>query len=117
MDSFPGPLGQVVIILINNALIHAFEGRTDGLITLGAQALGGARLSLWVEDNGQGIPASVQERIFDPFFTTKFGQGGSGLGLSIAHSISGSLLGGSLSVKSREGEGSRFVMELPLKAP
>ena len=118
MDSFPGPLGQVLIILINNALIHAFEGRQDGLITLGAQALeGSARLSLWVEDNGQGIPASLQERIFDPFFTTKFGQGGSGLGLSIAHNICGSLLGGSLSVKSREGEGSRFVVELPLKAP
>ncbi|MFY7863545.1 ATP-binding protein [Roseateles sp.] len=117
LDSFPGPLGQVLIILINNALVHAFDGREGGVMSLGAQALEGGRLSLWVADDGHGIPASVQERIFDPFFTTKFGQGGSGLGLSIAHNICGSLLGGRLSVKSREGEGSRFVIEMPLKAP
>ncbi|MEJ6005904.1 GAF domain-containing sensor histidine kinase [Paucibacter sp. AS339] len=117
LDSFPGPLGQVLIILINNALVHAFEGRKEGLITLGAQAQQAGRLSLWVADDGLGIPPSVQERIFDPFFTTKFGQGGSGLGLSIAHNISGSLLGGGLSVTSREGEGSRFVIEMPFKAP
>jgi signal transduction histidine kinase len=63
------------------------------------------------------MPRQVQERIFDPFFTTKFGQGGIGLGLSIAHNIVSTLLGGQLSVKSAEGEGSCFVLDLLMKAP
>jgi len=117
MDGYPGEVGQVLLILINNAMAHAFEGRADGQIELGAQALGPDRLALWVADNGQGMSAALQERIFEPFFTTKFGQGGSGLGLSICHNIVETLLGGRIHVSSEPGQGSRFTLELPLQAP
>jgi len=117
MDGYPGEVGQVLLILINNAMAHAFEGRENGQIELGAQALSPDRLALWVADNGQGMSAALQERIFEPFFTTKFGQGGSGLGLSICHNIVETLLGGRIRVSSEPGQGSRFTLELPLQAP
>jgi signal transduction histidine kinase/tetratricopeptide (TPR) repeat protein len=117
LEGYAGPLEQVVVILLNNALMHAFEGRSQGRLSLKVEAVGTERVRLEVEDDGRGMPRQVQERIFDPFFTTKFGQGGIGLGLSIAHNIVSTLLGGQLSVKSAEGEGSCFVLDLPMKAP
>lgn len=60
-----------------------------------------------VEDNGPGIPEDVQEKIFVPFFTTK--EDGSGIGLSLSRQIM-RLHGGSLSVRSEEGEGAVFTL-------
>lgn len=117
LDSYPGAFGQALIILLNNAMAHAFEGREAGRIDIGAQALDAERVQLWVQDDGVGMAAEVCERIFEPFFTTKFGRGGSGLGLSIAHNIVTGLLGGRISVQSSLGRGSRFVMELQRVAP
>jgi signal transduction histidine kinase len=116
MDSFPGPYGQVVINLINNALLHAFEGRSDGEIRLWAVRLGAERVRIVFQDNGKGIAIEHQARIFDPFFTTKLGQGGNGLGLSITYNIVTSLLDGTIRVDSVVGVGTRFTMDLPLKA-
>ncbi|WP_343732668.1 two-component regulator propeller domain-containing protein [Duganella sp.] len=116
MDSFPGPYGQVIINLINNALLHAFDAREDGVIRMWAMQLGAERVRIVFEDNGKGIPVEHQARIFDPFFTTKLGQGGNGLGLSITYNIVTSLLDGSIRVDSALGVGTRFTMDLPLKA-
>ncbi|NYE63776.1 ligand-binding sensor domain-containing protein/signal transduction histidine kinase [Duganella sp. 1224] len=116
MDSFPGPYGQVVINLINNALLHAFDGREGGEIRMWAVQLGADRVRVVFEDNGKGIPQEHQARIFDPFFTTKLGQGGNGLGLSITYNIVTSLLDGAIRVDSAVGVGTRFTMDLPLKA-
>jgi len=60
-----------------------------------------------VEDNGPGIPDDVQEKIFVPFFTTK--EDGSGIGLSLSRQIM-RLHGGSLSVRSEEGDGAVFTL-------
>jgi signal transduction histidine kinase len=118
MDSYPGTLSQVLVILLNNALVHAFSVRVEGArVQLGAQALDAQHLRLRVQDNGLGMASQVLERVFEPFFTTRFGQGGSGLGLSIAHNLVESLLGGRISASSEPGRGSRFVLELPLRAP
>ncbi|MYM37608.1 GAF domain-containing protein [Duganella sp. FT94W] len=116
MDSFPGPYGQVLINLINNALLHAFDGREGGEIRLWAVQLGAERVRIVFEDNGRGIPVEHQARIFDPFFTTKLGQGGNGLGLSITYNIVTSLLDGTIRVDSAVGVGTRFTIDLPLKA-
>lgn len=119
MDSFPGPYGQVIINLINNALLHAFDGREGGEIgeiRLWAVQLGAERVRIVFEDNGKGIPLEHQARIFDPFFTTKLGQGGNGLGLSITYNIVTSLLDGTIRVDSAVGIGTRFTIDLPLKA-
>ncbi len=116
MDSFPGPYGQVIINLINNALLHAFEAREDGLIRLWAVRVGTDAVRIVFEDDGCGITLEHQARIFDPFFTTKLGQGGNGLGLSITYNIVSSLLDGTIRVDSAVGVGTRFTMDLPLKA-
>jgi ligand-binding sensor domain-containing protein/signal transduction histidine kinase len=116
MDSFPGPYGQVIINLINNALLHAFDGRSGGEIRLWAVRLGPERVRIVFQDNGKGIAIEHQARIFDPFFTTKLGQGGNGLGLSITYNIVTSLLDGTIRVDSVVDVGTRFTMDLPLKA-
>jgi PAS domain S-box-containing protein len=118
MENFPGPMGQVIANLINNSIIHAFDGLKTGQIRIEAQKPeDGAPVVLKISDDGRGIPATVLPRIFDPFFTTRLGQGGSGLGLNIVHNIVFGILGGRISVESTPGEGSCFTLELPLNAP
>lgn len=117
MDSFPGPLGQVLINLINNAVLHGFDGRSGGVVVIGAQADESGAIELTVQDNGVGIPAAHRDRIFDPFFTTRLGQGGSGLGLHICFSLVNRLLGGSISAASELDGGTCFTLRLPRCAP
>lgn len=115
MDSFPGPLGQVLINFVNNALLHAFEGPGGTMVLEAAPHEGGVRLVF--RDDGRGIPQEYRSRIFDPFFTTRMGQGGTGLGLNISWNIVTTLLGGSVRVESAAGQGTAFILELPLRAP
>ncbi|XLZ72402.1 tetratricopeptide repeat-containing sensor histidine kinase [Massilia sp. SR12] len=116
LDSYPGPFGQVVTNLINNALLHAFDGREGGQMRLVASTPVQGRVLVIFSDDGGGIAAENLTRIFDPFFTTKLGQGGSGLGLSISYNIVTSLLGGHISVESGSA-GTTFTLDLPLTAP
>ncbi|MFY7866389.1 two-component regulator propeller domain-containing protein [Roseateles sp.] len=117
LDSFPGPLGQVLTNLVLNAVIHGLEGRREGQLNLSAEALEGERIRLVFSDNGRGISPEHLARVFDPFFTTKLGQGGSGLGLHISYNIVHSVLGGSIEVSSAPGEGARFEIIIPAVAP
>lgn len=118
-DSYPGPLGQVLNNLINNALLHGFEGKTQGSVVIAARLADGMDgwVELTVKDDGIGIPAANLNRIFDPFFTTKLGEGGSGLGLNITHNIVSGVLGGRVRVQSAMGVGTTFTLLLPLSAP
>lgn len=117
MDSFPGPLGQVVMNVVTNAVNHAFDGMQAGVIRVSAVRQSDSVVRVSIEDNGVGIPAEHLGQIFDPFFTTKLGRGGSGLGLSISHRITSKVLGGNLTVHSVVGRGTRFDLVLPVKAP
>lgn len=117
MDSFPGPLGQVLTNLLLNALVHAFVGREEGCVTISTSVLDGERVCLVCRDDGVGMAPEVLQRIFEPFFTTRFGQGGSGLGLHIARNIVVGLLGGAIEVCSVPGQGSEFRVTIPLVAP
>ncbi len=115
IESYPGPLGQVLTNLINNAIIHGFDGRACGSIRIEAEEfVDGEKVVIKVSDDGKGIPSEVLPRIFDPFFTTKLGQGGSGLGLNIVHNTVFGILGGWISVESTPGKGTCFTMTLPL---
>ena len=116
LDSYPGPLGQVLTNFINNALVHAFEGRDKGEIHLCARMLDSGEVRLEVSDDGVGISPQHLGRIFDPFFTTRMGKGGSGLGLHIAHNIVTRVLGGRIGVNSSPA-GSTFWLEIPQSAP
>lgn len=116
MDSYPGPLGQVVSNFVNNALLHAYDPGQGGTMTVSAK-VDGDWVRLDFQDDGKGIAPEHLSRVFDPFFTTRLGQGGSGLGLHICHNIVTQLLGGSLDVSSESGQGTCFHLTLPLRAP
>ncbi|MTJ81229.1 MAG: HAMP domain-containing protein [Telmatospirillum sp.] len=116
MDSFPGPLGQVIGNLLGNAIIHGLEGGREGTVVIEA-AREGDRAVMVVADNGKGILPEHMPHLFEPFFTTRFGKGGSGLGLNIVHGIVVHVLGGTIDVASRPGDGARFTVTVPLIAP
>jgi signal transduction histidine kinase len=71
-------------------------------------------LRIEVEDNGPGMPPEVQRRVFEPFFTTKPPGVGTGLGLSVSYFIVTRSHKGRMRVESAPGEGTRFIVELPV---
>lgn len=115
-DSYPGPLGQVVTNLLQNAVLHGFDGKDQGRVEITALVQGDA-VCLEVIDDGWGMEPQVQARVFEPFFTTRLGKGGSGLGLSVSHRIASSVLGGDLTVQSQPGQGSRFTLTFLQRLP
>ncbi|KAB8045738.1 GAF domain-containing protein [Janthinobacterium rivuli] len=120
MDSYPGPLGQVLSNLLENCLRHAFEGRSGGTIAIRARGSDdGQTITLSITDTGIGIAADDLAHVYDPFFTTKLGSGGSGLGLHVAHNIVTGVLGGHIDAISSTGAGSgtTFTLQLPVTAP
>ncbi len=117
LDSFPGPLGQVITNIAQNALLHGFEGRDHGLFTVHCRAWGEGQVQIVCSDDGRGMDEAVRARIFEAFFTTKFGQGGSGLGMQIVHTLVNGLLGGRVGVDSGPGAGTRVTITLPRRAP
>jgi signal transduction histidine kinase len=116
MDSLPGPLGQVIINLINNAYLHAFEGRSNGTLSISATTEE-REVILRFADNGIGISKENLKQLFQPFFTTKNGKGGTGLGMSIVENLVSKTLSGSISVCSEVGTGTCFEVRLPMTAP
>jgi signal transduction histidine kinase len=126
LDSYPGPLGQVVENLVGNAQLHAFESditpapprRQPAEIRVCSQIdPHSGLLQITVLDNGRGIDAQVLPRIFDPFFTTRRGRGGTGIGLHLCHHFCTQVLGGRVTVATHLGQGSRFTVQIPLQAP
>jgi signal transduction histidine kinase len=113
MNSYPGPLAQVITNLVLNSLQHGFAGGTHGTIRITAQLNSDDEVVLCHEDDGHGIPEDLHDRIFEPFFTTRRGFGGSGLGLHLVYNIVTARLNGSIDVKTRAGGGTLFVLRLP----
>ena len=116
LDSYPGPLEQVLTNFLANSLNHGFEGLAQGHITIAA-VQEGADVVLEYADNGCGIAPGNLQHIFEPFYTTKLGRGGSGLGLYIVYNLVTNVLGGSITAHSTPGAGARFVLRLPAQAP
>ena len=100
-------LSGILINLVKNSL----EAMTDeaGKITISARSYENGQVRLVVEDDGQGIPQDLQDKVFVPFFTTK--EGGSGIGLSLSRQLI-HLHGGSITVESQPGVGTRFEIFL-----
>lgn len=113
----PGALGQIVTNLVMNALQHGFEGREQpGLLEIQISRPREGRIVVDFRDNGNGIAPEDLPRVFDPFFTTRRGTGGTGLGLHIVYNLVSQVLGGTIAVSSRLGEGSRFTISFPQDA-
>jgi signal transduction histidine kinase len=106
-------LQQVMLNLLLNA-VHATPENGVVEMKVGPDTeQPGDVVRLAIEDSGRGIPEEHLERIFDPFFTTKDPDQGTGLGLMISHQIVADH-GGSIEVRSAVGEGSTFVVRLPV---
>jgi PAS domain S-box-containing protein len=114
MESNPGAFAQILTNLIMNSLIHAFDEGVRGKIIISCEKKED-NIILRYSDNGNGIPEEHLKKIFDPFFTTKRGSGGTGLGLNIVFNIVTQTLKGNVKCESKEGQGTTFIFELPIK--
>ncbi len=108
----PDQLEQVALNLLSNAVDAMPRGGTMRI----SLARDGGDVRFTVADEGHGIPDEVLPRIFDPFFSTKEIGKGTGLGLAISYGIVQDH-GGDIVVESRAGEGARFTVILPVRAP
>jgi PAS domain S-box-containing protein len=117
MDSFPGPLSQVLGNLFENSLVHGIAEGAAGTIGIIARRVGPDEVSIAVADDGAGIAAELHDKVYDPFYTTRLGAGGSGLGLHVVHNIVTGMLGGRIELHSAPGQGAIFTLLLPVTAP
>jgi signal transduction histidine kinase len=108
-----GALSQVLINLINNALLHGFEHLEHGVIEIKA-SIDKDRLAMTFSDNGCGISPDLLETVFEEFYTTKADSGGSGLGLNIVKHLIEKDLAGRVAINSTQGKGCSFDIVLPL---
>lgn len=117
----PGELNQVFLnILVNGS--HAIEAKNgEGSSELGTITVTTSHddefAEIRISDTGAGIPDDIISKVFDPFFTTKDVGKGTGQGLAVARSVVVDKHGGTIRVDSKMGEGSTFVIRLPLKEP
>ena len=112
-------LGRVLLNLLTNAFYAVKKRQEQGeagyapTVSVSTKRVG-AEVEIRVRDNGTGMPESVQAKIFQPFFTTKPTGEGTGLGLSLSYDIVTQGHGGTLTVDSREGQGTEFLISLPV---
>ncbi|MVM29024.1 histidine kinase [Spirosoma sp. HMF4905] len=115
----PQEIGRVLLNLYNNAFYavvqrqYLAEDSYQPMVQVQTKRLANY-IEIRVSDNGTGIPDSVKAKIFQPFFTTKPTGEGTGLGLSLSYDIITKGHGGTLTVESAEGQGTTFVIQLPI---
>jgi signal transduction histidine kinase len=114
----PQDIGRVVLNLITNAFFVVNEKTKSGIenyeptVWVSTKKVGD-KVFVSVKDNGNGIPQKILDKIFQPFFTTKPTGQGTGLGLSLSYDIV-KAHGGELKVETKEGEGTTFIISLPV---
>jgi len=101
-------------LALNNIIKNACEEMKDKGILSIYTTLNNDTIEIKIKDTGRGISRQMQERIFEPFFTTKSMGEGSGLGLAITYEII-TRYKGNIYLESKEGEGTTFIIHLPLK--
>ncbi|WP_259016766.1 sensor histidine kinase [Emticicia fluvialis] len=121
VNIIPQDFGRVLLNLFNNGFYAVQEkarqnmnGYKPTLEVITQMNKKDNEIIIRVKDNGTGIPDSVRNKIFQPFFTTKPTGQGTGLGLSLAFDIISKGHGGTLDVTSVEGEGTEFLITIPV---
>jgi hypothetical protein len=124
VECYAGQLNQVFMNLLSNA-IDALDEQNQrrtldestanpSIIRIQTEVLDNHQIAIRIADNGPGMNEQVKARIFDPFFTTKAVGAGTGLGLSISYQIVVEKHGGQLHCVSQVGQGTEFVIQIPL---
>ncbi len=124
VDCYPSPLNQVFMNLLSNAIDALEEVQNNPknsksdfspTIRIRTEVSSSNRVIIRISDNGSGITEDAKGQLFDPFFTTKPMGKGTGLGLSISYQIVVEKHKGSLRCESTPGEGTEFIIEIPLR--
>ena len=118
INIIPQDIGRVLLNLYNNAFYAVNEQKSKNPISYEPTVSITTKKSnnhviITVSDNGNGIPQKIVDKIFQPFFTTKPTGQGTGLGLSLSYDIV-KAQGGEIKVETKEGEGTTFIIQLPL---
>jgi PAS domain S-box-containing protein len=115
---FQAELNQVILNLIVNAAHAIADVNKDNQTQMGTIRISTRREGNWakiyINDTGSGIPEEIRHKIFDLFFTTKGPGKGTGQGLAISHSVIVEKHKGTITLESREGKGTTFIISLPL---
>ena len=122
VEVIPQDIGRVMLNLITNAFYEVTEKKKQATASgqdyeptvAVSTKRSGDMVMLTVKDNGNGIPSKALDKIFQPFFSTKPIGRGTGLGLSLAYDIVAKGHGGELKVETKEGEGTAFIVQLPV---
>jgi len=115
----PQDMGRVILNLITNAFYVVTEKKQksgegyEPTVSVSTKRAGD-KVLISVKDNGNGIPQKVLDKIFQPFFTTKPTGRGTGLGLSMSYDIVKNMHQGDIKVETKEGEGTEFIVVLPI---
>lgn len=112
MHSYPGAIFQIIINLLQNSIVHAFQDIQEKQITLKTE-LDGKYALISCLDNGHGVHEDVLTKIFEPFVTTKRNKGGTGLGLNITYNLVTQHLGGSIKLDTHAKQGACFIIKVP----
>ena len=112
--TYPGAIAQIVTNFVTNSVMHGARGDGSSLKVEVHVSRRADEVTIAYRDYGQGMPEHVRAKAFQPFFTTQRGAGGSGLGLHIVQSLVSDVLHGRISLDSTPGEGTRFVVTLPV---
>ncbi len=113
IDSYPGALSQIITNLVINAITHAFDGKSAGIIRI-VVIKSGDQMELEFSDDGKGMSTDTLAKIYDPFFTTKRSAGGSGLGLHIVYNLVTQTLKGGIVCRSQPDQGTTFDIHWPM---
>ncbi|OYD87502.1 serine/threonine protein kinase [Nostoc sp. 'Peltigera membranacea cyanobiont' 213] len=116
VNCYASALNQVFMNILNNAIdaLEESDINRQPTIIIQTEFTESKKIVIRIADNGIGMSESVQNKIFNPFFTTKPVGSGTGLGLSTSYSIVVEKHGGNLSCISAPGEGTEFIIEIPL---
>lgn len=116
IECYPAQLNQVFMNIINNAIdeLSVKSGLAKRQIFIQTQQVNPNQIEIKIRDTGSGIPPDIKPKIFDPFFTTKPVGQGTGMGLAISYQIIDKHQG-KIKVISELGQGSEFVVSLPIK--
>lgn len=121
VECYPGQLDRVFMNILVNALDTLEESieinkqaDSNPQINISTELTESDKVTIRIADNGMGIPDDIKEKLFDPFFTTKSVGKGTGMGLSISYQIISQRHGGSIECISQPGEGSTWIVSIPL---
>jgi signal transduction histidine kinase len=127
VECYPSQLNQMFMNILSNAIDaleeatanHTFQEikQTPSKVTIATSKVDSDWVQVTISDNGTGMTENTRKKIFDPFFTTKAIGKGTGMGMPISHQIVTKKHGGKLDCFSAPGEGTEFVIQIPIRQP